>query len=260
MCDYKNGIKKGRSALRTCTKCGEPTGSTRTRCAGCTVPGGREHPNYGKYRQRALEHGREVWAAVLEHYGPRCTCCGETNRGFLTIDHIDGERGAEGSIKGVLLCAWIVRHGFPARFRVLCYNCNSSLGFRGYCPHGGLTQARHSGRPTTRVMSDAERAALRGRWERIKRAALEAYGGARCTCCGEDHVEFLTLDHVEDDGADQRRALTGKNLGGSANFYTWLRKEGYPPLTLEVTCMSCNAGRHRNGGICPHVGDEGAVC
>src|SRR5262249_9050656 len=27
---------------------------------------------------------------VLDHYGPVCVCCGQTNRDFLQVDHIDG--------------------------------------------------------------------------------------------------------------------------------------------------------------------------
>jgi predicted transcriptional regulator len=30
---------------------------------------------------------------------------------------------------------WLKNHNFPSGFRVLCYNCNSSIGAWGYCPH-----------------------------------------------------------------------------------------------------------------------------
>lgn len=30
---------------------------------------------------------------------------------------------------------WLKRNDWPKGFRVLCHNCNSSLGYYGYCPH-----------------------------------------------------------------------------------------------------------------------------
>lgn len=30
---------------------------------------------------------------------------------------------------------WLIKNDFPDGFRVLCYNCNMSLGFNGYFPH-----------------------------------------------------------------------------------------------------------------------------
>ena len=172
---------------------------------------------------------------------------------FLTVDHIDGEKHGSGNQRGAALCAWLIRNDFPPGFRILCVSCNGSLGFRGYCPHGDLKQVRHSGRPTTRVRSEEEKQALRDRWHEMKLAALNAYGGARCVCCSEDRIEFLTLDHPEDDGAEQRRVLTGKNYGSSSKFYSWLKKENYPQwMALRVLCSNCNAGRYRNGGVCPH--------
>jgi len=30
---------------------------------------------------------------------------------------------------------WLKQNNFPEGFRVLCINCNFSLGIYGYCPH-----------------------------------------------------------------------------------------------------------------------------
>lgn len=86
---------------------------------------------------------------------------------------------------------------------------------------------------------------------RIFLAALNAYGGPVCKCCGEGNIFFLTLDHVNNDGAEHRRetgGVTGKNLAW------WLKKNGYPP-GFQVLCFNCNCGRARNGGVCPHHGE-----
>lgn len=66
-----------------------------------------------------------------------CACCGEKSLEFLTIDHIDGnghnDRKVHGS--GVNFYHWLKKNNYPKGFRVLCYNCNCSLGHLGYCPH-----------------------------------------------------------------------------------------------------------------------------
>lgn len=80
---------------------------------------------------------------------------------------------------------------------------------------------------------------------KLRDEARAAYGN-RCDCCGEDTSAFLAFDHVNDDGADARRA--GKI--GTA-FYSWIRKNKYPD-TIRLMCHNCNFGRYINGGICPH--------
>ena len=66
--------------------------------------------------------------------------------------------------------------------------------------------------------------------QRRKKEAIEGYGG-KCLQCGETELEFLTLDHVEDDGYSHR---VGKN-----NMYIWARANGFPPV-LQCLCFTCN--------------------
>lgn len=84
----------------------------------------------------------------------------------------------------------------------------------------------------------------------IKTEVFNAYGGFMCACCGETEVAFLTIDHVNNDGAEHRRQL--KEESGSSHLYKWLRRNGYP-AGFSVLCMNCNWGRYINGGICPHM-------
>lgn len=79
----------------------------------------------------------------LEHYGSVCACCGEKTPEFLTIDHINGggrKHRMNMGIKtkgGRYSSSWNYtrRNGFPKDLRILCFNCNSSRGAFGYCPH-----------------------------------------------------------------------------------------------------------------------------
>jgi hypothetical protein len=89
----------------------------------------------------------------------------------------------------------------------------------------------------------------------LKIQTFEAYGGCKCVCCGESDPEFLTLDHINLDGGDQRRkeSSSGKNWGwGGHHLFRQLRKNGFPP-GFQVLCMNCNFGKTRNNGVCPHV-------
>lgn len=72
---------------------------------------------------------------VLSHYGRSCTCCGENREEFLGIDHIGG--GGRRHKKQIhnKLYPWLIRNNFPLEFRILCHNCNQSIGAYGYCPH-----------------------------------------------------------------------------------------------------------------------------
>lgn len=78
------------------------------------------------YMQRQLKLAYERRAKrkdeVYAHYGDRCECCGETERMFLTIDHIDGNGNAHRrEIKKADLAQWLWQNGMPAGFRILCY-------------------------------------------------------------------------------------------------------------------------------------------
>jgi hypothetical protein len=52
--------------------------------------------------------------------------------------------------------------------------------------------------------------------DKIRQIVLSYYSGGRtaCVCCGESEIDFLTLDHINNDGGRERKALRGKNAGG----------------------------------------------
>lgn len=90
----------------------------------------------------------------------------------------------------------------------------------------------------------------RARFRADRLAALERYarGNLACACCGEQALEFLGLDHVNDDGGAHRRQL---RVTGGGQFYAWLRKTGYTYEHLVVACHNCNIARAMYGE-CPH--------
>jgi hypothetical protein len=83
------------------------------------------------------------------------------------------------------------------------------------------------------------------RWkQRLK--VIEAYGGA-CACCKEVIPEFLSIDHINNDGYIKR--LNGEKSG--AALYKKLEKLGYPKDEYQLLCMNCNFAKG-HFGFCPH--------
>lgn len=93
-------------------------------------------------RQQALVRRRALKRQVLEAYGMRCTCCGESQYEFLSLDHIndDGNIHRREVGLGTGIYHWAKKHAFPPSLQILCYNCNFAKGSHGYCPHQGVPE------------------------------------------------------------------------------------------------------------------------
>ena len=67
-------------------------------------------------------------------------------------------------------------------------------------------------------------------------------GGGKpvCAMCGFDDPRALVIDHINDDGAEHRREISGKNRSSSGvETYRWLMKNNYP-IGFQVLCANCN--------------------
>ena len=80
-----------------------------------------------------------------------------------------------------------------------------------------------------------------------RRRCIEAYG-KRCVCCGLSKDKYLQLDHVNNDGAQHRRELTGGGRKGS--IYVWAVRNGFPP-SLQLLCANCHQAKTLHGGCTP---------
>lgn len=138
----------------------------------------------------------------------------------------------------------------------VCTQCKTHTAADGFtycqrCRERSLTasrkwSAKERKNNPERVKDRAHREHLR-----LKAQVFDAYGGPRCACCEEDVFDLLTIDHVNNDGAEQRRKLGNGSTCKSRVVYAWLRRNNYPS-GYQVLCFSCNAGRFLNGGVCPH--------
>lgn len=94
----------------------------------------RKNPEHyrAKYRRNAKRFNWRLKLKVVGHYSGgtfACSCCGEKGVDFLTIDHINGggrKQSRQLGVFGSNFYYWLVRHGCPTGYAVLCMNCNSS--------------------------------------------------------------------------------------------------------------------------------------
>jgi len=140
--------------MKTCAVCGEEK-KPQLFSRSSKAPDGRQYgckDCHAKalrlYRDRRRHSGIQSYSTlsrqrlrveVFERYGgAKCYCCGESYYEFLGLDHENGGgRRHRIFLRGTSIYSWIKRNGFPKGYRVLCHNCNLSIGAYGYCPHKG---------------------------------------------------------------------------------------------------------------------------
>ncbi len=79
--------------------------------------------------------------------------------------------------------------------------------------------------------------------DKLRELVFNHYG-KECACCGERELKFLSIDHLNGNGAKHR-----KNIHG--HITKWLVKNNFPK-GFQTLCFNCNWGRYMNNGICPH--------
>ena len=83
---------------------------------------------------------------------------------------------------------------------------------------------------------------IRAKWVQLKTDALLAYGGQKCSCCGETEWKFLCIDHVFGGGFEHRKEV--------GTLYQWLKRMKYP-TGFQVLCWNCNHAKFAYE-MCPH--------
>lgn len=78
----------------------------------------------------------------------------------------------------------------------------------------------------------------------IRAEAINHYsnGTNRCACCGEPNIEFLALDHINNDGYEHRKTVASYR----SKMAEWARANNYPPI-FQVLCHNCNFSKHFHG-------------
>lgn len=73
-----------------------------------------------------------------------------------------------------------------------------------------------------------------GKRAELKQEVIKEYGGA-CNVCGATDHEFLCVDHIYNDGKEER-----KEKGTGDKFYRWLKDNNFPKDRYQLLCFNCN--------------------
>jgi len=118
VCEYRKDTRMVSGCRTVCIKCGVPDRIIR---------------------------GRKRKQGVVDAYGGKCACCGETKLEFLSLEHINRDGGLRreeikiARMSGEIIGGqydWLKKQGWPKKgLTILCMNCNFAKRFGNPCPH-----------------------------------------------------------------------------------------------------------------------------
>jgi hypothetical protein len=165
-----------------------------------------QHLKYRQKRQAKLK--KEALTYYSESHIPRCNSCGNSNLNVLALDHINNNGAKERSLS--------------------CYNCN-------WKKHLKNLRSKPSTNPKREYQYHHNL--------NLKKQCISHYSQNTCKCskCGENDLEVLCLDHINNDGSIHRKQ---ENISGGKAMYKWAIKNDFPPL-FQVLCLNCNIEKQR---------------
>lgn len=90
-----------------------------------------------------------------------------------------------------------------------------------------------------------------------KKLVMQTYGDGKCQCCGEKHLEFLTVDHIGGQktklalGHSKKGSLNGRKISGGLLYHILIQQNFPYKDKLRVLCCNCNQATQLDK-ICPH--------
>jgi hypothetical protein len=90
---------------------------------------------------------------------------------------------------------------------------------------------------TCKICSDIRRKSQANYSERLRLQALKVYGNV-CTNCGEARNRYLTFDHIQNDGCDERKEHPCRK---GVKLYKYLVDE--VPTNIQILCFNCNCAK-----------------
>lgn len=115
-----------RKSERLCRHCGQKLDQACVICVKCSA----------KSTALARQKRKEIQESVLDAYGRKCNCCGESEKMFLQLDHVNNDGAAHRKQVGQRMWHWAAKNEFPDSLQLLCCNCNQGKQLNGgVCPH-----------------------------------------------------------------------------------------------------------------------------
>ena len=189
--------------------------------------------NYEQYRADQKKYIKNLKIETLTFYGPNkfpaCNICGNSNINMLALDHVKND-GKNDPAKQIGRYRRAVKLKDKTVYQTLCYNCNWK---------------KHIINLKNKVNKGPRYEYQCAHNQLLKQRCISHYSNKtlKCGCCGENDMDVLCLDHVNNNGNQHRKILFGKNKGGKA-FYSWLIKNDFPSVpALQVLCLNCNISK-----------------
>jgi len=96
-------------------------------------------------------------------------------------------------------------------------------------------------------------------YQRKRADDVKRYLGGKCYCCGIKEFEFLTVDHIHNDGWKERKKINGRYGKNNAYYQAIVvafrsgkkREIARIKRRYRLACFNCNAARAYYGK-CPH--------
>lgn len=122
-----------------------PNGTSDRFCRACERETAKNHrlkniEEERKYlREKQKKYAKRDRDLVFAAYGNRCSCCGITEKRFLSLQHIHGHGGPKPrshKTYGVRAYRTVIKEGFPKdKYTLYCMNCNWAERLGEPCPH-----------------------------------------------------------------------------------------------------------------------------
>ena len=101
--------------------------------------------NSDDLKARQIARYRKIKDLAYKAYGGyKCACCGEIEKSFLSLDHMNND-GYEHrkTVQAPGLTLWLRKNNYPIGFQVLCMNCQFGRKHNaGVCPHKKVRESR----------------------------------------------------------------------------------------------------------------------
>lgn len=160
--------------------------------------------------------------------GCKCAICGDSELSHLTIDHINknGSSERKKGLTGYTLLRAVEKGTLSNEqlfnLRILCWNHNKSR------------ERDYMDLPTEKQTTSQRHI------HKLWKEAFNFFGP--CKTCGSDELKFLSINHINNDGANRRR--NGEKQG--PKLLSDFRKMGWPESLKEIyslECFTCNCSR-----------------
>lgn len=155
-------------------------------------------------------------------------------------------------------CYRISHKSRPKPSKMACSKCNKIMPYTSqfFSKNSHRSSTFGLNRQCKKCVAETYRESNKLYRDKLRIQVLTTYGNGKlaCVCCGEDHHEFLSLDHIYGDGHLERKKLSNgqpSKRKSNQNIFYRLRKQGFPKGRHRTLCMNCNFARGKYG-YCPH--------